>query len=88
MWLHRLGKEVAKEFVKYGLMVRPGCMLPDSSWGLSEGGIPVPLLPDVGTGDRDDLILHRWNRLPEALKFDPDYAPHCDAWLSILEADR
>ena len=51
-WLHRLGKEVAKEFVKYGLMVPPGYMLPDSSWGLSEGGMPVPPLPNVGTDDR------------------------------------
>ena len=48
----------------------------------------MPPLPNVATDDMDDLILHRWNRLPEALKFDPDYAPHCDAWPSILEAER
>ena len=29
LWPHRLGKEVAKEFVKYGLMVPPSCMLSD-----------------------------------------------------------
>ena len=47
--------------------------------GSERGGMPVPPLPDVGTDDMDDLILYRWNRLPEALKFDLDYAPHCDA---------
>ena len=88
LWPHRLRKEVAKEFVKYVLMVPPGCMLPDSSWGLSEGGMPVPPLSDIGTDNIDDLILHRRNRLPEALKFDPDYVPHYDAWPSILEAER
>ena len=31
LWPHRLGMEVAKEFVKYGLMVPPGCKLPDNS---------------------------------------------------------
>ena len=50
--------------------------------------MPLLPLPDVGTDDMDDLILHRWNHLPEALKFYLDYAPHYDAWPSILEAER
>ena len=59
LWPHWLGKEVAKEFVKYRLMVPPGCMLPNSSWGLSEGGMAVAPLPDVGTDEIDDVILDR-----------------------------
>ena len=42
---------------------------------MSEGGLPVSLLPDVDTEDMEDLILDRWNQLSEKLKFDAGYAP-------------
>ena len=85
--LRNLRKELAKEFVRYGLMLPPDCRLP-GSWHMSEGGFPVSPLPDVDTEDMEDPILDRWNRLSEKLKFDPGYAPPNPAWLGILEAKR